>query len=665
MFIRITPVERRSLFRLLSGLTGVLLSAWAMELAQDNVLFTYWRRTALVLTLGAFSFLAFLLFALTWTPLRLRLEKLLELPLYLAKFKKWNLVLFGLSVFGLAFLYLFPASGRELMPNPARIAAFWILSLLGAVFLLAEKKDLESKPLETAWLESLLVSLLVNGFVYKVLSYLGTIKAYPFSLNWSEATRYYQASLLLSKSIYAQQIPPFFQDFSRYVLEVIPFLGPVHNLFIARAWESFLWVGLNALTAWGLVRRFSTPSERYGRALLLFLFIFLFIFQGPIYYYLLPCVLIVLWGFDSRSFLRSIFAVILASIWAGISRINWIPIPAMLALTLYLLENPVNGKPVWKYLLFPLGWTVAGLAAAWPSRLWFMKFSEADPAVFNAAFDSPLFFYRLFPSSMYDWGVLPAALLMSAPALIIFYLILRKRWRSWHWIRLAGLGGMLLVLFAGGLIVSTKIGGGANLHNLDGYLALLTVTVCYLLLDHFPMDTSPQTPLKLAAAPLTFPWPVTFALIAVPLVIAVRTRYPILPAFKADPSAMQTVAALQKVIDESAAEDGDVLFITQRQLLTFGLIQNVPMVGGYDNVDLMEYAIMGYPPGLKGFYTDLENHRFKLIIAPYQSRVQTLEGSFAEESYSWYVYISEPLMKSYRVKAEFKDFDFLVLEPIH
>jgi hypothetical protein len=334
----------------------------------------------------------------------------------------------------------------------------------------------------------------------------------------------------------------------------------------------------------------------------------------------------------------------------------------------------VDGRALWKYLLPPAALTVAGLTVAWLSRLWFMTFSEADPAVFNAALDSPLLLYRLLPTSMYDWGVLPTAVLVSVPALAILFLHLRGRWRDWHWIRLAGLGSMLFILLAGGLIVSTKIGGGANLHNLDGYLTLLAVTLCYLLLERFATestitlnaDSQPaaQVLSEIERPVPSFPWLVMFALVVVPLVLAVRIRYPFLPARPVDESAYATVAALQQAIDESAAQGGQVLFITQRQLLTFGLIKNVPMVGGYDNVDLMEFAIMGYPPGLQSFYNALEHQRFKLIIAPYQSRVQSLEGSFAEESYSWYVYISKPLMKFYRVKAEFKDFDFLILEPI-
>ena len=234
---RVTLVSRIALFRLATAVTAFLLADWAALLAQDGV-FIYWRRTALTLGLGGLSLFFILLFALTWTRQSARFEKLLDVPLRFARLQSWNLVLFLLSVVGLASLYLIPATGTEFYSYPGRTLLFWLISLLGAFFLSAHamKKDSETG---TVWFEGLVVSLLVNGFVYKLLSYLGTINAYPFSLNWSEATRYYQASLLFSESLYGLHIPPFFQDFSRYVLEAIPFLLPARSLIIERAWDLF------------------------------------------------------------------------------------------------------------------------------------------------------------------------------------------------------------------------------------------------------------------------------------------------------------------------------------------------------------------------------------------------------------------------------------------
>ena len=49
-------------------------------------------------------------------------------------------------------------------------------------------------------------------------------------------------------------------------------------------------------------------------------------------------VILVLWGFDATHFWRNLVLVLVASLWAGISRVNWLPVPGMLAAALYLLE---------------------------------------------------------------------------------------------------------------------------------------------------------------------------------------------------------------------------------------------------------------------------------------------------------------------------------------
>ena len=58
---------------------------------------------------------------------------------------------------------------------------------------------------------------------------------------------------------------------------------------------------------------------------------FCYLLIGPVYYHLLVAALLVLWGYDRRHPWRTTLVVLLASIWAGISRINWFPVPGMLA----------------------------------------------------------------------------------------------------------------------------------------------------------------------------------------------------------------------------------------------------------------------------------------------------------------------------------------------
>ena len=64
---------------------------------------------------------------------------------------------------------------------------------------------------------------------YKLASFIPDISTYPFSLAWSEASRYYYASLWLSKQVYGQLIPPSVLHPSRYLLQAIPV--PVSGFF--------------------------------------------------------------------------------------------------------------------------------------------------------------------------------------------------------------------------------------------------------------------------------------------------------------------------------------------------------------------------------------------------------------------------------------------------
>jgi hypothetical protein len=84
-----------------------------------------------------------------------------------------------------------------------------------------------------------------------------------------------------------------------------------------------------------------------------------------VYYHLFVTVVLILLGFDSQKFWRSMAIILLASLWAGISRINWAPVPAILGGVLYLMEKPLaEGETIWRYLAKPVAWGIAGIAAA-------------------------------------------------------------------------------------------------------------------------------------------------------------------------------------------------------------------------------------------------------------------------------------------------------------
>lgn len=71
---------------------------------------------------------------------------------------------------------------------------------------------------------------------------------------------------------------------------------------------------------------------------------------------------------------------------------------------------------------------------------------------------------------------------------------------------------------------------------------------------------------------------------------------------------------MQAVLDQLREQPGEVLFISERQLLSFHELQGVRVVPEYEKVFLMEMAMGNNQPYLQRFYMDLVSHRFKAII---------------------------------------------------
>ncbi len=302
-----------------------------------------------------------------------------------------------------------------------------------------------------------------------------------------------------------------------------------------------------------------------------------------------------------------------------------------------------------------MAYAILGLGTAYAARQWYGGISEISEAMFNAAFWQDLLWYRLFPSSLNDWGILPSGLVMTAPILLLLVLHLRKRGAGWHPLRILGLGSMLLVLLVGGFIVSAKIGGGSNLHNLDGFLTLSVTVGLYLLFDRFTPDTAPAGEPQALSTLL-----VTLAVLAV-TVFTVPQAYPALPSLDRHEDSL---ASLQQMVDETLANGGKVLFISQRHLLTFDLITGVPLLPEYDNIDLMEFAMSNYRPSIDQFQADIAAHKYTLIIVPTPpGQLQDRQDAFAEENNAWLKRVSLPMLRAYKIIAEFPEGDFVVLVP--
>jgi hypothetical protein len=646
------------LLRLILVIASFLTFWLAADLGQGGVLFIFWRRTLLVFAVAglAFAFLAVAYF-LGRQKFSEPAENILKKFVQLRAIRGIRMPLFLFTLVLFIFFLLGPFS-NTFQSLPARFLLLFVASLL-STFILSTR---DSTP---HWFTHFLFTFLFFTALYSLLSALSSLSFSPFSRGWSEGTRFYHASLLLSERYYGLSLPPFYQDLSRYVVEAVPLLLPQPSLWLERLWEFSLTFLLPALTVALVLRRLVVRSgasqdtkagnHRAPRMLwwALFLWGTLYLLQGPVYFYLLLAAIPVLAFYHPDRPFPSALALIAASFWAGISRVNWIPIPAMLAIALYLLEKPIAQKSISNYLLQPVLYTIVGISTAYAARQWYFGISQISDAMFNAAFWQQLLWYRLFPSALQPLGILPAGLLMTAPIIILMWTHLREK--RWHWIRLIGLISMLLVLLVGGFLVSAKIGGGSNLHNLDGYLTLSLIVGFYLLFDRFASDREP------ASSPRTFsPLTVTLAVLAVTF-FTVSTVYPALPSLDRHEDSL---SRLQGLVDEAVASNGQVLFISQRHLLTFGLITGVPLVPEYANIDLMEFAMSNYRPLIDQFQADIAAHKYALIIAPTPpGQLQTKDDAFAEENNAWAKRVSIPMLRSYKIIAEFPEGDFVVLAP--
>jgi len=623
-----------SLVRLLAILTLVLVSGAAIQNYQNGTFFfsTSWK-------LIGFFWLAFFLICsvltiLTFTRHIKKLQIAFAFVTRKAGLLKWiNLLTFSLLV--LAFSYLvFSSAGKHFESLFFRMAVLWFLAIGAA---LALKSLIPSKRI----VHLFFFSVLLIGAVYQSASFLRDFTTYPFSLAWSEGSRFYYASLPFSQHIYGQKLPWSFLHPSRYLIMSLPFLVHGLPLWMHRGWQIFLWIFMTGLGSFALVRRLRLGNWLKAAALAAWCFIFLL--QGPVYYHLMICASLVLWGFDKDDIKKSLIVVILASLWAGISRVNWFPMPAALAILLFLLEKSYDqSHGFWDYLRKPVLFGVTGIAASLFAQAVYIPISgNQNASFFASSFTSDLLWYRLFPSPTFPIGILTGILILCSPLIIFIAHHLLKKNSPLHLVRKILIIAILLVFFLGGLMVSVKIGGGSNLHNLDAFLLLLSCMGAYFLFDKVGKEKK---------VGLTSQWlPIVFLIVLVfmPPVWALANWEPF-PVFD-KAAGYQDLQRLAGTLQKVAAANQEVLFVSERQLLTFDYIKSVPLVPDYELLTLMEMAISHNQNYLNKFYNDLKNQRFALIVMDKEGVVFKDETfSFPEENNAWVKYITVPILQYYQ-----------------
>jgi hypothetical protein len=593
----------------------------------------------LVVALGLLGLLALLFLASTWSRFGERLLALAESPERAADRVRWiGALLFSLGLAGFILVFTFPFI-RSFFGGIGwiRVLVFWFFSLVGMWGIKLLRR-------ETPWFTALIAMVLFQTTLHLLLLYWSRVTTYPFALGWSETSRFYYPSLFLSEKIYGQEYPWPILHPTLHLLLTPPYFVDA-PLWVHRVWRVAIGYLLLGAVVPALLSRLSIP----GRAArwLAGLWMFLFLFVGPVYFHLSIPVILVLLGFSIRNDRRTWLAVLLASVWCGWSRVNWYPMPGMIAAVLYLMEVPYQGKSLWRYLFKPALWFILGTLTAFLSQRIYIALSGVpDSDIFYTSLTSDLLWYRLFPNSSFFLGVLPGALIVSLPVWIALWFVIRPRRKDWHPLRLALIFMALLVLFLGGLVVSLKIGGGANVHNMDAYFSLLLIVFVYLIVGRYQPESGA------AAQPVALHWLVIVLLLINPVwsFIQFGVGFGIYDAVRAQ----SVLTSLQEYVDRTNAQGDEILFITQRHLISMHMLQDVTLVPEYEREDLMEIAMADNEQSLAKFRKDMENQRFGLIVVdPLNYNVLSKRRSFSEENNVWVTRIVKYILCNYREQVVF------------
>lgn len=595
----------------------------------------------------------------------------------------WRNQLKGLRWPLVAFVLLFPAWFVFYSPWGGlftglffRISLF-ILAILASSFLLtSEKKELiETKTLFVAGL--ILGSLLVLAESFVLVS------DYPFALHWSEGNRLWDYSLAFGTERYNYfGTGPIFAwiDQGRQTLWGLPFLIPAVPIWAVRLWNAILVTIPYAIFGWAAF----WPGSRWrSQWWFVGLWALLFLNQGPIYTPLVLVAILVALARRKPIWLALPIAY-LAGHYAGISRYSWRFAAGIWAVVMTFGDAVLQrGKLIWR------DWRTAGalgLAGIWSKGLPvligivigifpFLVSGDGAPAPADPLAQSvenlqglqaisssqPFLWERLLPSSIYPPGILLGLALATLPLiLLLVHLAGRGLWKTSLWQRVAtvlGLGALLVV----GVIASAKVGGGTDLHNMDMFLVGLVLVAALA----WEGGLAPR-----------FATLLRYSTIVRGLLAAAILIPAFMPMVSGKPLELPTIERTEFVLGRirdyvaCARQYGDVLFMDQRQLITFGDVEDVPLVVEYEKKYVMDQALSGNEDYFEKFHADLASGRFSLIVTEREAilykeaDVDIVGDSLNEENNAWVKWVTTPLLSYYESAAEYKDAAIELFLPI-
>ena len=540
------------------------------------------------------------------------------------------------------------------------------------------------------WTELLAAILLTSSGFMIAVAFIN-VTNYPFSLGWSEGNRMWDYSIMFGRSVYNYPADkPIYAliDVGRQFVGGLAFLIPGLTIETER-----FWIALTVVIPYLLLGLAAFRSTRNNLKIWLIttLWVLIFLKQGPIHPPLILCAVatVLLW----RSPLWLALPLIaVTSYIAQASRFTWVFAPGLWIGMLELAGAALHDKKLdansWiRAISLGLvgmaggmyGSKIVGLLTGNPNL------STATPLETGTSLvSSPtqlLLWYRLLPNETYNIGVLAGLLIATLPLIVIlFYLVFAKKWTPNLWQALAVIVPLLAFLGVG-LYISTKIGGGGDLHNMDMFLIGLVFTAViawqkgggeWLTTDHniavSPVWVKVVLVLLLALPGFQYlPQMRSFSPVKDIRSLITLTDAPDAKSLELNPSRELTDEALKTIREEIAfaqSQNGAVLFMDQRQLLTFGYIKNVPFIPEYEKKMLMEQSLSSNAEYFQDFYNDLANHRFALIISdPLRNPIKDSSFQFGEENNAWVKWVSNPVLCYYDQKITLKEVGVQLLVP--
>ena len=517
---------------------------------------------------------------------------------------------------------------------------------------------------------------------------------YPFSLGWSEGNRLWDYSVMFGRELYDYPVDepiPVLLDIGRQFVGGLVFLLPHVSIVGARLWVAMTYILPYLVLGWVA---FKAPGRQVGAWLLAGLWAYTFLNQGPIHPPLVVCAILVALAWR-RPLWLSIPLVIAAGYLAEVSRWTWMFAPGMwlgmLELAGASTENGRLNKEDWVRAL-TLG--VAGVfgGSVLPNLVneflllfrtatgevgsWGLVVPVNVRTIVSETSNQPLLWYRLLPNATYGIGIIPGLIIATFPLiLLLVYLAIKKIWLLNTWQRILVLSSLLAFLVVG-LIVSVKIGGGGDLHNLDMFIigSFFAGAIAWRSMGSAWVRLKPMqfwlTIIMVAAIgipayqPLLNLYPLSYAE-QMGWVMTLRDDHSARIIAGTLPTDEDVDHALELLEEETnlARNNGSILFMDQRQLLTFGYI-DVPLIPDYDKKVLINNAMSSDQRYFETFYADLAAHRFSLIVTnPLNDKIKDVSYQFGEENNAWVTWVSVPLLCYYEPKITLMEVGVQLLIP--